>query len=141
MAENKTKPTNVPVEAFLNTVEPTGRREDGFAVLEFMQRVTGMPPVMWGPSMIGFGHFAYTYATGRTGETFICGFSPRKANLTLYFMPGCDTYRALINDLGDVKTSAACIYVKRLSGIHLPALEKLTRACMAYMRDAPPAMR
>lgn len=130
MAENKTKPTEVSVETFLDTVEPERRRADGKAVCELMARVTGEPPVMWGPSIIGFGSYTYGGASGRTGTMCRVGFSPRKAALTLYGM-GIDRNAALVADIGKHSTGKGCLYIKKLADIDIGALERLIAAGFA----------
>jgi hypothetical protein len=94
-----------------------------------MKAATGEPPRMWGSSIVGFGRYAYTYPSGREGEWFVVGLSPRKASLTLYVLPGLHEFQAELPSLGTFTTGKSCIYVKRLSDIHLPTLRKMvTRA-------------
>ena len=88
MAELKTQPNDGSVEAFLESVDNPRRREDSFTVLDLMKCVTGEDPVMWGPAIIGFGTYHYKYESGREGDWFVAGFSPRKQSLTLYIMGG-----------------------------------------------------
>lgn len=139
MVGNKTVATDSSVEAFLNSVEHPTRREDGFTLLEMMSRVTGVPAKMWGPSIIGFDQYHYKYDSGREGDFFMVGFSPRKANLSLYFMPGYGEYDALIKKLGKVKTGKSCVYVNKLADIDLGVLEELTRSCIHTMRKKYPS--
>ena len=134
----KTKPSAISVTDFLTEVEPPHRRADGIALCEFMARVTGEPPVMWGPSIIGFGSYRYTYASGHSGESCQVGFSPRKANLVLY-VNGCDGHDpAQLAKLGKVKTGKSCIYVSRLADIELGALEAMIRASMVGIAERYP---
>lgn len=140
MSGNKTAPTRVRPEDFLASVEHDRRREDGFALLEMMTRVTGMEPVMWGPSIIGYGQYHYKYESGREGDHFFCGFSPRKANLSLYFTPGYGNYEEYFTRLGKHKTGAACVYINKLADIDMDVLEELTAACVAHMRERYPAV-
>ena len=100
MAENKTQKTGASVEDFLASVENRTRREDGFRLLQMMQEVTGLEPEMWGPSMVGFGDYHYRYESGREGDIFLTGFSPRKQSLSLYIMAGFDAYEGLLSRLG-----------------------------------------
>jgi len=109
----KTRPTDRDVEEFLNSIENEKKRMDSYAILDLMQSVTGAEPVMWGDSIIGFGSYHYKYASGREGEWFLTGFSPRKQNLTLYIMSGFDRYDELLNDLGKYTTGKACLYIKK----------------------------
>ena len=125
MAENKTKPTDADVDAFLEAVESDRRREDARRVLTIMREVTGEEPVMWGPSMIGFGTVHYRYATGREGDTFAAGLSPRKAALTVYLADGFDGREELLARLGPHTTGRACLYLKRLDGVDPDVLREL----------------
>lgn len=122
---NKTQPTADDVTAFLNSIEDEQKRADAFAVMELMQRVTGEPPVMWGSSIVGFGSYHYKYESGREGDFLITGFSPRKAALTLYIMPGFEKYAPLMKALGPHKMGKSCLYLKRLSDVDLEVLEEL----------------
>ena len=128
MNENKTGPTEVPVEEFLASVEHPVRRADGFELLELMKSVTGQDPVMWGPSIVGFGRYHYRYGSGREGDSAAVGFSPRKANLALYGLTyGPDADR-LLPVLGKHKTGAACLYVNRLDDVDRDVLAGLIRS-------------
>ena len=133
MAENTTQPTDEPVGDFLARVADPKRRADCGTVLAMMRRATGVEPVMWGPGIVGFGRYRYTYASGRSGDWPIIGFSPRKNDLTLYLMPGFDGQQPLLSQLGKHKTGASCLYLKRLSDIDLPTLEKLVQAAVEGM--------
>lgn len=128
MAQNKTQPTTVDVDAFLSAVEPERRREDGQALNALFKRVTGWAPVMWGPSMIGYGSYHYRYDSGREGESLATGFSPRKSNLSIYIMPGYADYSAILDRLGKHKTGKSCLYVNRLSDVDLDVLGELIQA-------------
>ena len=112
MAELKTQPTDQRVEDFLNTIDDEQKRNDAFALLEFMKEITGEEPVMWGPGIIGFGSYHYKYASGREADWMLTGFSPRKNNLTLYIMQGFDNYEHHLTQLGKHKTGKSCLYVK-----------------------------
>jgi hypothetical protein len=128
MNENKTGPTEVPVEEFLASVEHPVRRADGFELLELMKSVTGQDPVMWGPSIVGFGRYHYRYGSGREGDSAAVGFSPRKANLALYGLTyGPDADR-LLPLLGKHKTGAACLYINRLDDVDRDVLAGLIRS-------------
>lgn len=128
MAELKTKQTKESVKDFLNQVTDAGRREDCFAIAKIMEEITGSKPKMWGPSIVGFGAYHYKYASGREGDWPLTGFSPRKQDLTLYIMAGFDEYDGLMKQLGKYRTGRSCLYVKRLSDLHLPTLKKLIKA-------------
>ena len=134
MAELKTKPTKSSVDKFLKSIEGDQRREDCIAVAAMMQQITKSEPKMWGPSIVGFGHYHYKYDSGREGDWFLTGFSPRKQNLTLYIMAGFREYDALMKALGKYKTSKSCLYINRLEDIHLPTLKKLIQQSVAHMK-------
>jgi hypothetical protein len=138
MAELKTKETAASVDAFLNGVTDTQRREDCTRVLDIMRIATGAEPKMWGDSIVGFGTYHYRYASGREGDWFLTGFSPRKNNLTLYVMAGFDRYDALLERLGKYSTGKSCLYIKRLADIDESALGELVRASVEHMRAAYP---
>lgn len=123
MAENKTKPGTESVEKFLDTLEPS-IQQDCKTLIKIMQKITGKKPVMWG-NIVGFGQFHYKYASGREGDYFLTGFSPRKANKTIYCLPGFETHKALLQKLGKFKTTKSCLYVKNLSVVDMKILEQL----------------
>jgi hypothetical protein len=127
MSENKTKPTDQSVEAFLNSIPAAQKRADSFVILEMMRRITGMEPKMWGESIIGFGSHHYKYESGREGDEPQIGFSPRKQSLTLYIMPCLGSRPDLTARLGKFKTSKACLYINKLADVDLEVLEKLIR--------------
>ena len=133
-AQNKTRPTDGKVEAFLNAVEHEGRREDAFTLLEIMTRLSGHEPVLWG-NIVGFGQYHYKYESGREGDMFLTGFSPRKTALTAYIMDGFSTYDELMSRLGKFKTGKSCLYITRLKNIEQPVLEELVSGSLAHMRD------
>ena len=133
MAELKTQQNDAGVEAFLHNVDEK-RRDDCFALLELMQEVTGAPAKMWGSAIVGFGAYHYTYASGREGDWFVTGFSPRKQNLTLYSMAGFDRYDELLGKLGKHSTGKACIYIKRLADVDRDVLRQLVAASVAHMK-------
>ncbi len=125
---NLTQPTDASVEAFRATVDDPRRREDAVAVTALMRLVTGAEPVMWGPSMIGFGQRHYAYESGREGDIFVVGLSPRKGALTLYGIH--DGYAApdpLLDELGPHTLGTSCVYVTRLSALDDEVLERLVR--------------
>jgi hypothetical protein len=127
MAEPKTKPTNESVEDYLNRIPDAERRDDCFAVAKMMEEITGEKPKMWGPSIVGFGTYHYKYASGHEGDWPITSFSPRKKDLTLYVMMGYEKYPELMAKLGKHSVGKSCLYIKRLSDIHLPTLKKLIK--------------
>lgn len=126
MAEIKTKPTSVSVDAFLDGVAHPVRRADGKAVRALMQRITGEPATMWGPSIVGFGSYHYRYASGHEGEMCRVGFSPRAANLVLY-VGGFPGYEAMLTRLGKHKRSKACLYLNKLADVDRAVLKEIIR--------------
>lgn len=126
MGETKTKPTDVSVDAFLDGVEHAVRRADGKALRAMMERMTGEPAIMWGPSIVGFGRYHYRYASGHEGDTCRVGFSPRSANLVLY-VGGFPEYEALLAQLGKHKRSKACLYLGKLADVDLAVVEEIVR--------------
>ena len=138
MAALKTRPTNASVDAFLDSVDQDGRRKDARRLLAMMQRVTQEPPRMWGDRIVGFGSYHYRYASGREGDWPLIGLSPGKRNLTLYIMPGFDDYQPLLDRLGKHRTGKSCLYLNKLQGIDMRALEDLIRQSVADMRRRYP---
>jgi hypothetical protein len=135
MAEVKTKVNNASVTGFLNRIADEQKRQEAFVILKLMTQVTKTKPKMWGTSIIGFGKYHYKGASGREGDWFITGFSPRKQNLTVYINTGFGKYGALLKKLGKHKTSAGgCLYINRLDDIHLPTLRKLVQVAVRDMR-------
>ncbi len=130
-SENKTKPTEVSVQAFLDCVEHPTRAADAKVLEQLFRRVTGFQPQMWGPSIVGYGQYHYKYKTGREGDFLATGFSPRKANLSIYIMPGYQDYSEILSRLGKHKTGASCLYVNKLADIDLSVLEELIKAGLA----------
>ncbi|ODP39644.1 DUF1801 domain-containing protein [Sphingomonas turrisvirgatae] len=140
MAELKTQPSATSVAAFLDAVEPPQRQADGRTVCHLLQRITGEEPRMWGPSIVGFGSYSYTYDSGRSGTMCRLGFSPRKANLVLYVLSGRDGEADKLARLGKHKTGASCLYINKLADIDLAVLEAIARDSLAEMnRRYPPA--
>lgn len=139
MAEPKTKPTKESVKDFLNKVEDPERRADCFAVAKMMEEITGEKPTMWGPSIVGFGSYHYKYASGNQGDWPITGFSPRKKDLTLYIMVGYERYGELMEKLGKHSTGKSCLYIKKLSDIHIPTLKKLIKLGIKDLKSATKA--
>lgn len=126
MAEQKTKPTKVSIAAYLAKIPDEGRRKDCKALVKLMTRATGEKPVMWGPSIVGFGKYHYKYASGHEGDTCIAGFASRKTDLTLYNMGGGFAgHEALMKKLGKHKSGKGCLYIKKLADIDLDVLETL----------------
>lgn len=125
MAEPKTRPTKASVDKFIDTQKSESTRDDCRALVRMMEEISGEPPVMWGSAIIGFGACTYKYSGGKELLWPILCFSPRKQNLTIYFMPGFQKKVELLKKLGKNKTSLSCLYVKSLEGLHLPTLKKM----------------
>ena len=128
---NKTVPTEADVTAFIAAVDHPVRRADAHTLDALFRDVTGWTPRLWGASLIGYGSYHYVYASGREGDALATGFSPRKANLSIYVMPGYQDYGAILARLGKHKTGKACLYVNTLADIDLAVLEELIRAGLA----------
>jgi hypothetical protein len=117
MAENKTRPTHADVDAFLAAVEPPARRDEARRIDAWMREISGLEPVLWGPSIVGYGTCHYRYDSGREGDMPRIAFSPRKGALTLYLLSEDDGYDALLARLGPHERSVACLYVKKLDKV------------------------
>ena len=137
MADLKTKATAASVDDFLDSVANPERRADGRALCALFERLTGEPPKMWGPSIIGFGSYDYRYASGHGGTMARMGFSPRAAELVVYFT-GFDRYRDQLANLGKHRTAKCCLYIKRLADVDMAVLEQMLRADLAYMDEKYP---
>jgi hypothetical protein len=124
MAEQKTKPTKQSVQDFIAAVADDQMRDDCAVLIKMMKKITGANAVLWGPSIIGFGEYHYTYASGHSGTAPLAGFSPRKPNLTVYAMP-VEGGQPLLEKLGKHKASKACIYIKKLADVDLAVLQKI----------------
>ena len=135
MAELKTKKNTASVSAFLKGVEDPTRRKDCETVRKIMREETGSRAAMWGDAIVGFGSYHYKYASGREGDWMLCGFSPRKQNLSVYIMAGFTKYEALLKKLGKHKTGKSCLYIKRLEDIDLAVLRELIRQSVAHLRS------
>jgi len=135
VAELKTKPTNASVKDFINEIPDEQTRADCFAVAEMMQKITGEKPTMWGTSIVGFGSINYKNTSGKGVDWPIVGFSPRKQNLTLYVMSGFEAYDELMTKLGKHSTGRACLYIKRLSDVHVPTLKKIITQSVKYIKN------
>lgn len=139
MAELKTKATEVSVDAFLDAVPDPVRRADGKAVDALMQRLTGLEPKMWGPTIVGYGSYRYKYDSGHEGEMCRIGFSPRKAELVLYVLDGSDAQADLLARLGKHRTGKSCLYIKKLADVDAAVLEALVGSAIAGMDARYPA--
>ena len=125
MAELKTKERKASVEKFLKSVKDDQKREDSFYILKMMKQITKAEPKMWGTSMIGFGNYHFKYASGREGDWFLTGFSPRKQSLTLYIMADINKYKEILSKLGKHKTGKGCLYINKLADVDVKVLREL----------------
>lgn len=135
-AKNKTQPINDSVADFIRQ-QPEHRQADCFALVEFFKKITGDPAVMWGKSIVGFGNYHYKYDSGREGDFFHVGFSPRKQNLTIYVMAGFGN-EDIMSRLGKFKTGKSCLYIKKLEDIDLNVLEELSRYSIKWINEKYP---
>ena len=124
-ASNKTRATKASVDRFLDGVEPERKREEARALDRLFRKVTGWEPRMWGPTIIGYGEYHYRYDSGREGDFLATGFSPRKANHTIYIMPGYGDYGPILERIGKHKLGKSCLYVNKLADIDLDVLAEL----------------
>ncbi len=136
MAEIKTKKTNASAIAFIKSISDEKKRADGLALLKIFKDATGLPPKMWGTSIIGFGQYHYeSEKSAQKGDWPLTGFSPRKQNLTVYIMPGFKEYGELLKGLGKHTISGgSCIYIKRLSDVDTKVLAKIIKASVRDMK-------
>lgn len=136
MAELKTKKNSGSVAAFIKAVKDPQRRKDAMELLKIFKKATGMKPAMWGESIVGYGSYHYkSTRSAQEGDWMLTGFSPRKANLTIYIMPGFKSYGPLLKKLGKHKVSGgSCIYINKLSDIHVPTLSAIIKDSIQRMR-------
>lgn len=132
--KNKTAETNASVTDFINSfVDKQQKKEESFRLIELMREWSGFEPKMWGPTIIGFGSYHYKYASGHEGDAPLIGFSPRKAEFSLYVLVPDNDNKKLLADLGKYKMGKACIYFKKLADLNLDTLEKLSKATIQYI--------
>lgn len=125
MAEAKTKPTQLSTEEYIAQIPDPARQTDCQELLKLMRRVTKQPPVMWGTSIVGFGSYKYTYASGHSGEACAIGFAARKSDISIYLMADTPSQQELLPHLGKHKMGKACLSIKRLADVDLEVLERL----------------
>lgn len=129
MADNKTKPTTITVSSFLNKIKDPQLRKDCNIIIEILESISKLKPVMWGSAIIGFGSYHYVYESGREGDTMIVGFSPRKQAIALYLAGGLEPLRDELSNLGKYTTGKGCLYIKSLNDVDIVVLKKiLTKA-------------
>jgi hypothetical protein len=134
MAQLKTTPSKASVSAFLKAVPGDRRRADCQTLVKMMKRITRARPTMWGPSVVGFGRYHYRYESGREGDWFLAGFSPRKQALTVYVMAGFARFGPLLRKLGRHKKGAGCLYLRSLEDVDLAVLEELIAQSVRHLR-------
>lgn len=134
MAEQKTKPTAASVDGYIGAIADEGRRRDCLDLTAMMSRITGEKPKMWGPSIVGFGTYHYTYDSGHEGNSCVTGFSSRKDAISVYLVAGWTDQEKLLAKLGKHKMGKACLYIKRLSDVDTEVLEQLIAGSVAEVR-------
>ena len=138
MTENKTTATSVDPKDYIASLEHDVRCSDAETLLKVFSGVTGLEPRMWGPSIIGYGRYHYKNETGREGEFMMTGFSPRKANLVMYIMPGYTDHSAILGRIGKYKTGKSCLYINKLADVDLDVLNELIAAGFGEMKTKYP---
>jgi len=135
MSELKTQKNNNSVIDFLNTIENEQRKSDCYVLHDLFSQISGEKPYMWGTSIVGFGSYHYKSKSGREGDWFPIGFSPRKQNLAIYIIAGFKEYGEIMQDMGKFKTSVSCLYVNKLSDIKIEKLKLLVESSLKYMKE------
>ena len=125
MAKNKTVSNDNNVNDFLNNVKNEQKRNDTFDLINLMKEITGEEPKMWGASIVGFGEYHYEYKSGREGDMFLSGFSPRKQNIAIYIMAGVENYEKVLKNIGKYKIGKSCFYINKLDDIDLVLLKEM----------------
>ncbi len=138
MAKNKTVTNNEDVETFLSNIENDQKRIDAFELLELMRGITKERPKIWGKSIVGFGEYHYVYESGREGDMFITGFSPRKQDITIYIMTGFGKYKQKLIKLGKHRIGKSCLYLKKLENVDKGILKELITDSMHRMINKYP---
>lgn len=139
MTQNKTVETTDSPRAFIDSLDDLQKRKDCRVLMKIMREITGDPAKMWGTSIVGFGNYHYKYASGREGDFFLTGFSPRKRNLTIYIMPGFAQFANELEKIGNPKTSVSCLYLKNLREVDLKVLRRIIARSIEIMRDLYPS--
>ncbi|TDL34232.1 DUF1801 domain-containing protein [Jeotgalibacillus sp. S-D1] len=136
--EQKTKEHDGSVVEFIETVDHPKKKEDAYRLLDIFTETSGHEAKMWGPSMIGFGSYHYQYASGHEGDSFLVGYSPRKAKISLYFAPGDSEREVLLKDFGKYTSGKACIYINKLDDVNIDVLKALIRQSVAFLQKTYP---
>ena len=132
--ENKTKPTDASVEDYIASRANAQQRAYCRELMALLKRVTRHSPRMWGPSIVGYGSYRYTYESGRTGEAPLAGFAIRGRELVVYLMPEGEEQRSLLSRLGKHRMTKSCLYFRQLADLDRSALEKLVVGSVADVR-------
>jgi len=135
MAENKTTPTGASVDAYIASRASAQQQADCRKLMTLFRRVTRQPPKMWGPSIVGYGRYHYTYDSGRTGEAPVAGFAIRGREIVIYLLTEGDTQRVLLSRLGEHRIGKSCLYIKRLSDLDYSVLETLVTNSVADVKQ------
>lgn len=138
MYELKTKQTDASVIEFIESVDHPKKREDAYRLLDIFTEVSGYEAKMWGPSIIGFGHYHYKYQTGHEGDAPLVGFSPRKAKISLYFAPGDREREQLLQQFGKHTTGKACVYINKLADVEVDILKALIQQSIVFLQKTYP---
>ncbi len=139
MYELKTKENDTSVIEFIEKVDNLKKKEDAYKLLDIFTETSGYPAKMWGPSIIGFGSYHYKYATGHEGDAPLVGFSPRKAKISLYFAPGDEKRKELLERFGKHTTGKACVYINKIADIDVEVLKELINQSIKFLRETYPA--
>jgi hypothetical protein len=134
-AKAKTVVTTKSVTSFIKSVPDEAKQKDCFRIIEIMQQQSGFEPKMWGPAIVGFGSYHYKYESGREGDAPLCGFSPRKAAISLYLFLGAEDRKELLGKFGKHTTAKYCIYIKKLDDISIPVLKKMIKISVKRMKN------
>jgi hypothetical protein len=138
MAKNKTVPSAKSVDTFIASIDDEQKRDDSYELIKILKGITADEPLLWGPSIIGFGSYHYKYETGREGDMPLAAFSPRKSAIVLYIL-GFDKKEAMLEKLGKHKPSKGCVYIKRLSDINVEVLKKIIVASIKSTKKKYPS--
>lgn len=132
--DNKTEATVLSPTDFIATIEHAVRRADAENLLGWFEQITGFPPVLWGSSIVGYGRYHYVYDSGRSGDSMMTGFSPRKSSLSIYIMPGYHELDQYLRRLGKHKIGKSCLYVNKLADIDMDVLEEIVHHGIDYLQ-------
>lgn len=135
MTELKTKVNNASVVKFINSITDEKKKNLSFKILDLMKKITKEEPKMWGSSIVGFGHYHYKYESGREGDWFLIGFSPRKQNFVIYLMSGVSKYEDLLKKLGKYKTGKGCLYINKEDDIDINVLTEIIKKSTDYFKE------